>query len=116
MLYLLIKAGLPSVIVALVSETAHRSPGRGALLASLPLISILGIVWSSNDTADGAHLAAHSHATFWYVRPSLPMLLLIPALLGRSMSLAAALVAGCLLAVALYVMTSKIAPALGADV
>jgi len=43
MLYLLIKAGLSGVIVALVSETARRSPGLGALLASLPLISILGI-------------------------------------------------------------------------
>lgn len=115
MLYLLIKAGLSGVIVALVSETARRSPGPGALLASLPLISILGMIWLWNDTGDAVRLAAHSRATFWYVLPSLPMFLLIPALLGRGMSFATALVAGCLLTVALYVMTAKIAPAFGVD-
>ena len=50
MLYLLIKAGLSGVIVELVSETARRSPGLGALLASLALISILGMIWIWNDT------------------------------------------------------------------
>ena len=115
MLYLLIKAGLSGIIVAFVSETARRSPGLGALLASLPLISILGMIWLWNDTADAARIAAHSRATFWYVLPSLPMFLLIPALLGCGMSFAAALVAGCLLTVALYVVTAKIAPAFGVD-
>lgn len=115
MLYLLIKAGLSGVIVALVSETARRSPGLGALLASLPLISILGMIWLWNDTGDAVRLAAHSRATFWYVLPSLPMFLLIPALLGRGMSFAAALVAGCLLTSALYIVTARIAPAFGVD-
>lgn len=115
MLYLLIKAGLSGVIVALVSETARRSPGLGALLASLPLISILGMIWLWNDTGDAARLAAHSRATFWYVLPSLPMFLLIPALFGRGMSFAAALVAGCLLTVALYIMAASFAPAFGVD-
>lgn len=115
MLYLLIKAGLSGIIVALVSETARRSPGLGALLASLPLISILGMIWLWNDTGDIARLAAHSRATFWYVLPSLPMFLLIPALLDRGMSFAAALVAGCLLTLVLYVITARIAPVFGVD-
>ena len=115
MLYLLIKAIVSGIIVAAVSEIARKNAGAGALIASLPLISILGIIWLWNDTADTARLAAHSRATFWYVLPSLPMFLLIPALLGRGVGFAAALVAGCLLTVALYVMTARIAPAFGVD-
>lgn len=115
MLYLLIKAALSGVIIALVSETARRSPGMGALLASLPLISILGMVWLWNDTGDAARLAAHSRATFWYVLPSLPMFLLIPALLTRGTSFAAALAAGCVLTMGLYLLTAKVAPVFGVD-
>lgn len=113
MLYLITKAALSGVIVALVSETARRSPGLGALLASLPLISILGMIWLWNDTGDAARLAAHSRATFWYVLPSLPMFLLIPALLGRGAPFGWALAAGCLLTVGLYLLMSRVAPVLG---
>ena len=45
MWYLFIKAALSGVIIALVSEIAKRSPGFGALVASLPLISLLGMIW-----------------------------------------------------------------------
>jgi hypothetical protein len=115
MLYLLMKAALSGVIVALVSEIARRSPGLGALLASLPLISILGMIWLWNDTEDVVRLAEHSRATFWYVLPSLPMFLLIPALLGRGMTFAAALAAGCLVTAGLYILTSRIAPFFGVN-
>ena len=113
MLYMLIKAALSGVIVAFVSEIARRSPGLGALLASLPLISILGMIWLWNDTGDAARLAAHSQATFWYVLPSLPMFLLIPALLGRGLSFGASLVAGCLVTICLYALMAKVAPTFG---
>lgn len=45
MLYLIIKAALSGVIVALVSEVSRRYAGLGGLLASLPLVSVLGMVW-----------------------------------------------------------------------
>jgi hypothetical protein len=81
MLYLAIKAILSGILIAAISEIAKRSPAAGALVASLPLVSILGMMWLWRDTGDPVRMAAHAEATFWYVLPSLPMFLLIPALL-----------------------------------
>ena len=106
MLYLAIKAGLSGIIIAIVSEVARRYAGWGALIASLPLISILGMIWLWRDTADPVRLADHAQATFWFVLPSLPMFLLVPLLLRRGIGFWPALTAGCLLTVLLYVATS----------
>jgi hypothetical protein len=64
-----------------VSEIAKRSPAFGALVASLPLVSLLAIIWLWRDTGDTVRIANHAEATFWYVLPSMPMQrLFIPAL------------------------------------
>ena len=78
MVYLLTKAALPGVIIPLVSEIVRRSP---ALVASLPLVSLLAVIWLWRDTGDAERIAAHLHATFWLVIPSIPMFLAVPALL-----------------------------------
>lgn len=103
MFYLLVKAGLSAVIIVAVSEVAKRHPGFGALIASLPLVSILGMIWLWRDTQDPVRLADHAGATFWYVLPSLPMFLLLPMLLKRGIAFWPALIAGCVLTSLLYV-------------
>ena len=106
MLYLAIKAALSGIIIAIVSEVARRYPGWGALIASLPLVSILGMIWLWRDTSDPVRLAHHAQATFWFVLPSLPMFLLVPLLLKRGIGFWPALLAGCLMTVLLYLLTS----------
>lgn len=113
MLYLAIKALVSGVIIAAVSEIAKRSPGFGALVASLPLVSVLGMVWLWRNTHDAARMAAHAGATFWFVLPSLPMFLLMPALLNRGVPFWAALAAGCLLTIALYLAMTWFGPRFG---
>lgn len=113
MLYLVLKAALSGVIIAIVSEVAKRSPGFGALIASLPLVSILGMIWLWRDTSDTQRMAAHAQATFWYVLPSLPMFLLIPALLRRGVQFWPALAIGCAVTVVLYLGMTWIGPRLG---
>jgi hypothetical protein len=113
MLYLILKAAISGVIIAVVSETAKRSPGAGALIASLPLVSILGMIWLWRDTADPVRMQAHVGATFWYVLPSLPMFLLIPALMKRGVAFWPALAAGCLLTIGLYLGMMAIGPRFG---
>jgi hypothetical protein len=101
-----VKAGLSGIIIAIVSEVARKAPGFGALIASLPLISILGMIWLWRDTNDPVRLADHAQATFWFVLPSLPMFLLVPMLLKRGVAFWPALAAGCLLTILLYVLTT----------
>jgi hypothetical protein len=113
MLYLFLKAAISGVVVAAVSEIAKRYPGYGGLVASLPLVSVLGMIWLWRDTHDARNMAAHATGTFWFVLPSLPMFLLIPALLRRGMSFYPALAAGCALTMGLYLLTVWLAPRVG---
>ena len=113
MLYLFIKAALSGVIVMIVSEIARRSPSIGALIASLPLISILGIIWLWRDTSDLERIAAHSQATFWFVLPSLPMFLILPLLLRHGVNFWFALLIGCAITIALYLATMWLLPRFG---
>lgn len=113
MLYLAIKAALSGVIVAIVSEVAKRYPGFGALIASLPLVSVLGMMWLWHDKPDVPNMAAHVEATFWFVLPSLPMFLLMPALLRHGVSFWASLTLGCALTVALYLGMTWLGPRVG---
>jgi hypothetical protein len=113
MLYLALKAAISGILIALASTLAKRYPGFGALIASLPLVSVLGMIWLWDERPNAANMAAHSQATFWYVLPSLPMFLLIPALLRHGTSFWAALFIGCVLTVALYVAMTWLAPRFG---
>lgn len=105
MLYLAIKAALSGIIIATVSEVARRSPTLGALIVSLPLVSLLGILWLWHDTGDAERIAAHAQSTFWYVLPTLPMFLVLPAMLRYGVNFWLTLAASCALTFVLYLVT-----------
>lgn len=113
MLYLIAKAAISGVLIAVASQLARRFPGFGALIASLPLVSVLGMMWLWHDRPDAENMAAHAQATFWYVIPSLPMFLLIPVLLRRGTPFWMALAAGCVLTAVLYSAMTWLAPRIG---
>jgi hypothetical protein len=102
MLYAVIKALLSGVIIAAVSEVAKRYPAIGALILSLPLISILAFIWLWRDTSDKEGIAALAQSTFWFVLPTLPMFLVLPALLRNGAGFWTALGLSCLLTLVLY--------------
>lgn len=103
--YLLLKAAISGILVLIVSEVSRRYPGIGGLIASLPLVSVLAMIWLWRDTSDVERIAAHSQATFWFVLPSLPMFLALPALLRGGVPFWVALGMSCAVTVLLYVLT-----------
>jgi hypothetical protein len=113
MLYLIVKATISGILIAAASEIAKRYPGFGALVASLPLVSVLGMILLWNDRPDADNMASHAGATFWYVLPSLPMFLVIPALLRRGVGFWPSLIAGCVLTMALYMLVTWAGPRFG---
>lgn len=116
MLYLFAKAALSGIIVMLVSEIARRSPSLGGLVASLPLISVLAIIWLWKETADSERVAAHANATFWFVLPTLPMFLIFPYLLRHQMNFWLALLLACAVTILLYALTIWLLPKFGIDI
>lgn len=113
MLYFILKAALSGVIIAAISTVSKRYPGFGALIASLPLISVLGMIWLWRDRPDAVNMADHAQATFWFVLPSLPMFLAIPAMLRAGVNFWAALIVGCLLTLVLYSLMIWLGPRFG---
>lgn len=83
MLQYAIKILITAALVVAVSEAAKRSSAFGALLASLPLTSLLAFLWLYADTSDVQQVARLSRSIFWYVLPSLVLFLALPALLTR---------------------------------
>ena len=108
MVWYIIKLFLTAGIIVVISEVSKRLPLLGSLIASLPLISVLGMVWMYGETKDLIRIADHAEGTFWYVLPSLPMLLLMPFLLRKGISFPAALSAGIALTGVLYFLMTKV--------
>jgi len=104
MLYLMVKALLSGVIIAIVSEVSRRAPAFGALIVSLPLVSLLAIMWLWHDTRDTVRIADHAHATFWYVLPSMPMFLVLPFLLRAGYGFWPSLIGVCIMTMMLYAL------------
>lgn len=102
MWYLVFKSLVSGVIIMAVSEIAKRSPSLGALVVSLPLVSILAMMWLWHETNDTERLAVHANSTFWFVLPSLPMFLLLPILLRQGMAFYPALLIVSALTAVLY--------------
>lgn len=74
-----VKVLATALLVALISELGKRSAFAGALLAALPLTSLLALVWLYRDTGSALQAAALARGIFWLVLPSLAFFLVFPA-------------------------------------
>lgn len=91
MLQLVIKYLVSALLVVVISETGKRSPLVGAIVASLPVVSILALVWLYTETKSAEQVARLSYGVFWLVLPSLLLFLLLPLLLRHGVPFAEAL-------------------------
>ena len=83
MSWILTKYFVTAAVVVAVSELAKRSDKLGALIAALPLVTVLALIWLYVEQQPQEKIANHAWYTFWYVLPTLPMFLAFPFLLPR---------------------------------
>jgi hypothetical protein len=101
---LAIKAALSGLLIAVASELARRNPGWGALVASLPLTTMIALMWLWRDTSDPFRAADFVAGTALYVIAALPAFAIMALLLRRGFGIAPALLGGALLAIAGYLL------------
>jgi hypothetical protein len=103
MFYYALKVGISALVIVAIAEIAKRSSGFAALLAALPLTSLLAFVWMHIDGVESARIAELSNQIFWLVLPSLVLFLILPLLLRQgmgfwlSLALSSAATVGCYL-------------------
>ncbi len=86
MTYYLVKIAVTTVLIVAISEIAKRSSLAGAILASVPLVSVLAMVWLYVDTQDAAKVSALAASIFWLVLPSLALFIALPLLLRHGVN------------------------------
>ena len=85
MLYYALKVGISAIVIVAITEIAKRSTGFAALLAALPLTSLLAFMWLHLEGAEPARIAELSGQIFWLVLPSLVLFLLLPLLIRQGL-------------------------------
>ena len=85
MFYYALKIGISALVIVAITEVAKRSSGFAALLAALPLISLLAFVWLHIEGVESLRIAELSSQIFWLVLPSLVLFLLLPLLIRQGM-------------------------------
>lgn len=113
--FLVAKAAISGGIIVVVSELAKRNNTAASVVPSLPLVSLLALVWLYAGSRDAQLVARHMTGTFWFVLPSLPMFLAVPWLLRRGVPFWPALTAGLALTTALYFLTMRLLKAAGVN-
>lgn len=79
--YYTIKVIVTTLLIVAISEITRRSSLVGAILASIPLVSVLAMVWLYVDTKDVSRISSLSMSIFWLVIPSLTLFLSLPVFL-----------------------------------
>lgn len=81
--WIIFKYVITAGLVVLISEAAKRSDKLGGLIAALPLVTVLTLIWLFMENQSTEKIANHAWYTFWYVVPTLPMFLAFPWLIKR---------------------------------
>ena len=115
MSYYIVKIAVTTALVVLIAEISKRSSLAGAVLASVPLVSVLAMIWLYADTRDTAQVAALAKSIFWLVMPSLVLFMALPALLARGHAFYPSLAVAVGLTVACYFITISVVSHFGLE-
>ena len=108
MTYNIIKVLISAILIALISEVAKRSTFFGAILASIPLVSVMAMIWLYIDTHDSVQVVQLSRSIFWLVLPSLVLFITFPLLIRLQLPFYTALGMAVILMVITYFIAINI--------
>ena len=80
-MYYVIKVLISAVLIVAISELSKRSSLLGAILASIPLVSVMAFIWIYIDTKNVETISKLSYSIFWLVIPSLVLFITLPIFL-----------------------------------
>ena len=83
MAYYIVKIVITTILIVLISEISKRNSLIGAILASVPLVSVLAMMWLYIDTRNIEKISVLSTSIFWLVIPSLALFISLPLLLKQ---------------------------------
>lgn len=115
MTFLIVKYAVTALVIVVVSEVAKRSDRVGALIASLPLVTVMVMIWLHLEKQPEAKIANHAYYTFWYVLPTMPMFLLMPWMIRKGLGFWPALGAGCVLTFLCFALAALLLKRIGVD-
>ncbi len=96
-------------IIVAASEVAKKSTLYGAIVISIPFMSIMSVFWLYNDTKDVEQVADYAEGILWLVLPSLLLFMILPYLLRRDWSFESAMAIGILSTVVAYLISAYLA-------
>lgn len=77
------KTVISAIIIAIISTVSKKYPGIGGIIASIPLSSLLAMIWLYQDTHDTQKVIALSNSIFWMILPSLVFFIVLPQLIQK---------------------------------
>lgn len=95
-MYFWLKVIITALVVAGVSELSRRYSLIAAALASLPLTSILAMMWTYQDTKDTQAIIDLSYGILWLIVPSCFFFVMLPVLLKSGVKFYPALALSCI--------------------
>ena len=115
MITLITKYAITSLIIVVVSEVAKRSDKVGALISSLPFVTVIVMIWLYLEKQGNAKIGNHAYYTFWYVLPTLPMFLVMPWLMAKGFNFWFSLAICVVVTFACFVLIALIARRFGVN-
>lgn len=85
MWFYIVKVLISAIIIVAVSEISRFNATLGGLIKSLPLISLLAIIWLYVDTKDVIKVADLSMSTIFFVIPTFPFFIALPIMLKNGL-------------------------------
>ncbi len=95
LLQFLAKTIISALIIATVSVVSKKVPLIGAIIISLPITSILALIWLYVDTKDSGQIVQLSNSITLMLVPSFIFFIALSILLKNNMSFPWALVISC---------------------